>query len=297
MDTFSIRSGLYSAKVRTRGGGLNELKYGDRNLVEPYVENDPIPRYRGNVLAPWPNRIRDGRYSFEGRDFQAPVNETKRSCALHGLVLDLNWQVSESSPTSISLVTTLEESESYPSALRCLVTYQLSEEGLLWTFDATNIGDSRAPYGASIHPHLIADSAVKIDECTLTMPASSYMEIDPVRFLPIGVQSVEEGNFDFRKPVTIGDRFIDHAFLIDKGASDSRVELRAPSGLGVWMESDSKAKWIQIHTTDRELAEESRICLAVEPMTCPPDAFNSGTDVIYLEPTQSHHMTWRIGAI
>lgn len=295
MDTFSIRSGSYAAKVRTLGGALSELKYGDRNLVEPFVENDPIPRYRGDVLVPWPNRIQDGRYSFEGRDFQAPINEVKRSCALHGLVFGLNWQVCESSIASISLFAMLEASESYPSDLRAVVNYQIGEEGLLWTFDATNIGDSRAPYGASIHPYLIADSGVKIDDCTLTMPAGKFMEVDPVRLIPIGVRSVEEGNFDFRKPATIGDRFIDHAFLVDEGLSRPRIELRAPSGLGVWMESDGEAKWIQIHTADRELAVESRICLAVEPMTCPPDAFNSGTDLIYLEPAQSHRMTWRIG--
>lgn len=297
IDAFSIHSGSYSARVRALGGALSELKYGDRDLVDPYVEAEFVSRYRGDLLVPWPNRICDGRYSFDGRNFELPINEVERTNSLHGLVFGLNWQVTESDSTSISLSATLQESVNYPTSLHCVVTYRLSDEGLLWTFGATNIGDLRAPYGVSIHPYLIADPAVKIDECTLTMPAGRFMEVDPVRLLPIGVHSVEEGNFDFRKSAMIGDRFIDHAFLVDEGLSQPRIELRGPSGLGVWMDSDSKAKWIQIHTADRERVAESRICLVVEPMTCPPNAFNSGMDLVYLEPGVSHCMTWRIGAL
>lgn len=297
MDSFSIHAGLYSARVRTLGGALSELKYGDRDLVDPYVEDESVPRFRGDLLAPWPNRTRDGRYSFDGRDFELPINEADRTNALHGLVFGLEWQVTESDSTSISLSATLQESVNYPTTLHCVVTYRLSDEGLLWTFEATNIGDSRAPYGVSIHPYLIADPAVKIDAWALTMPAAKYMEVDPDRLLPLGVRTVEEGNLDFRKPAIIGDRFIDHAFLLDTGLSRPRIELTGPSGFGVWMDSDSKAKWVQIHTADRDGGADSRICLAVEPMTCPPDAFNSGMDLVYLEPDQSHSMTWRIGAI
>ena len=292
-----IHAGSYTAKVRTLGGGLSELKFGNRNLIDPYVEDEVMPKFRGDLLIPWPNRIRDGRYSFDQRDFQLPTNEVERSNALHGCVFGLNWEVVELSSTSISLSATLHEGPNYPSALQCSVTYRLSHQGLCWTVDVTNIGNSRVPYGVSVHPYLIADPVEKIDSCALTIPAAMYMEVDPGRLLPIGLRTVEEGDLDFRKRALVGNRRIDHAFLLDDRLTQPRIEVRASSGLGVWMDSDRKGKWVQIHTADRGREAGSRSCLVVEPMTCPPDAFNSGIDLIYLEPGVSHCMSWRIGAL
>ena len=110
----------------------------------------------------------------------------------------------------------------------------------------------------------------------------------------IGVD-VEEANFDFRNGRVIGDQFIDHAFVLDDRTA--RIELRAPSGKGSWLSSDENAKWCQIHTADRDGGPGSRMQLAVEPMTCAVDAFNSKEDVIELAPGASHSMWWKIGSL
>lgn len=293
-NELEIDSNGYRASIKFLGGGLSKLRYNDRPLIE---EESTIPRFFGELLSPWPNRIRDGEYSFEGRNFTLPINETLRNNSLHGFFYKLDWELVAQSKNRVVLSATLMQNPSYPTNLRMLVTYCLSSEGLQWTLSTENIGEKSAPYGASIHPYLIADPAVKISSCTLIMDSSFYMEVDHIRLLPIQVRHVSFEGFDFRRRSLIGDRKIDHAFKLNSNLVNNRIELIAPSRKGVWISSDNSAKWVQIHTADREGGSDSRNSLAVEPMTCPPDSFNSEEDLIELHPGDIHQMNWWIGAI
>jgi len=290
--TISISSGSYSASIDTHGGGLASLQYEGRDLVEP---RGAAHTYAGDLLAPWPNRIRDGKYSWKGVDYQAPLNEAARGNNLHALVFDKEWTVAAHTGDSATLTLSIHASEAYPTDLEFSVVYSLSGAGLHWQINAKNVGSASAPYGVSVHPYLMAEAGVKNDACTLTLKSSKYMSVDLERLLPTGVKNVEEANFDFRNGRIIGDQFVDHAFLLDDRTA--RIELRAPSGKGSWLSSDENAKWCQIHTSDRDGGAGSRMQLAVEPMTCAVDAFNSKEDVIELLPGASHSMWWKIGAL
>jgi aldose 1-epimerase len=294
--TLELRSGNYHAEIRLRGAGLNFLRYQDRDLVDPYVEEDEPHRYRGVVLAPWPNRIRDGQYTFNQKEFTLHKNENNRHNALHGLVFDVYWNIQTKVTNSISLTTLVHANDGYPTDLEIIARYTLSNEGLECKVDCKNLGSQSAPYGVSIHPYLIADKSSKVDQCVLTMPSHEYMEVDLDRLLPVGVSNVPN-NFDFNAGKLIGADFIDHAFHIDQSKKDQYVTLVAPSGKGVKMTYSEAAKWIQIHTADREGGADSRTCLAVEPMSCPPDAFNSGVDVSVLSVGETHTISWQISAI
>jgi aldose 1-epimerase len=136
-----------------------------------------------------------------------------------------------------------------------------------------------------------------VNEWNLRMPSMKYLEVDPERLLPISIEDCSTRNFDFHNGRKIGNLVIDHAFQIDSEDRKQRIELTSSTRSGVWMEYDSSSKWIQIHTADRENGIGSRKSLAVEPMSCPPDAFNSRVDIIWLKPRDSHEMSWRIGAL
>ena len=288
----TITSGSYAASIDTHGGALASLKFEGRDLVEP---RGAAHTYAGDLLAPWPNRIRDGKYSWKGVDYQAPLNEAARGNNLHALVFDKEWTVAAHTGDSATLTLSIHASQAYPTDLEFSVVYSLSGAGLHWQINAKNIGSASAPYGVSVHPYLMAEAGVKNDACTLTLKSSKYMSVDLERLLPTGVKNVEEANFDFRNGRIIGDQFVDHAFLLDDRTA--RIELRAPSGKGSWLSSDENAKWCQIHTSDRDGGAGSRMQLAVEPMTCAVDAFNSKEDVIELLPGASHSMWWKIGAL
>jgi aldose 1-epimerase len=156
-DSWNISFGHYRAQVREYGGGLNFLTFQGRDLVEPYSGVTLPERFKGDLLAPWPNRIRDGRYQIDGSIYHLELNEENRRTALHGLVNTGKWEKQEQSESEISLSFNLKSSAGYPSELIFTITYSLSDAGLKIGLTALNIGDMRAPYGQ------LADESRRVD--------------------------------------------------------------------------------------------------------------------------------------
>ena len=292
-----ISGGEYEANIRLNGGGLSKLTFRNRNIVEPYSTETNSKYFGGALLAPWPNRVRDGRYMIGGTEYQLPINEGSRNNALHGLIDNLEWFIHARSDSELELETTLAESAAYPSSLQMKVRYRLSERGLEWRLRAKNIGEKQVPYGASIHPYLVAESGSKVNDWLLELPAEEVLKVDLERLLPIELRRVDREELDFRKKSLINVREIDHAFKVVESPSERKIEVTGPTGEGVRIYFDSASSWIQIHTADRDGDNSGRSCLAVEPMSCPPDAFNSGTNLVMLSPGEEHLMNWRIEAI
>ncbi|WP_253250282.1 aldose 1-epimerase family protein [Arthrobacter globiformis] len=297
MTEYKIRAGEYTATIAAHAGALRELRHRERDLIVPFPEGGPIPDYRGIVAAPWPNRIAGGRYTFDGAEYEVPVNETDRGCALHGLVFPLDWTLESLDESSVTLSCSPEPTAGYPHELRVAVEYRLAEDGLHSAVTAENLGGTAAPYGVCPHPYLLAGPS-PLDEWVLEIPAGTFLEVTPDRLLPKETRSVDGHGFDFRAPRAIGGTEIDHAFtdIAFDGGGQARVLVRDPGGTGVGMAWDRTCQWLQIHTADKQPPFPNRLGLAVEPMTCPPDAFNSGVDLIRLEPGAMHSASWSIFA-
>ena len=296
-EEFRLVSGDYAASIVQRGGALRQLTFQGRDLVVPFDAGAPIPDYRGIIAAPWPNRIADGSYRHDGTILHLHLNEPARRTALHGVVFDQLWTFQACSADTLSLSCEPEESPGYPFRLTLQLDYRLDAAGLHTTVTARNLGARAAPYGVCPHPYLLAGPA-PLDEWTLELPAESFMEVTTDRLLPLGTRPVAGHEFDFRTPRTIGATEIDHAFTdiaFDDGGTAQMV-VRDPSGTGVGMSWDRSCPWLQVHTADKPAPSTNRLGLAVEPMTCPPDAFNSGQDLVQLEPGGSHKASWRIFA-
>ena len=299
-----LRVGEYQAVIASVGASLRSLTFGGRNLVVPFEADEIRPGYRGANLAPWPNRIADGAYTFGGQRHQVPVNEIERLTALHGLVIWNDWELLEQTPQSATFGTIIEPQEGYPHRLAIEAAYTLSEQGLTWRISATNISDgtAAAPYGVGPHPYLVAGNGT-VDGWTLELPATQILSVTPDRLLPTTVDEVatlRDGYFDFQGARELGGTEIDHAFTGLQTTTNDDVEVRviSPEGTGVLMRWDGAVlPWVQIHTADRPEAELNRLGLAVEPMSCPPDAFNSGTDLISLAPGERHDAEWLIAAL
>jgi aldose 1-epimerase len=295
---FTIVAGDYSATVASVGASLRRLTWQGRDLVVPFDADEVRPGYRGAVLAPWPNRVVDGTYSFDGVDYQLPLTEPSRSHALHGLVCWADWTLEARTADSVTLRTTIVPSDGYPHRVTMLVSYALAADGLTSTVTAENLGASDAPYGTGPHPYLVAGPGT-VDDWTLEFPAAAYLTVTPDRLSPVATVPVENTpEFDFRSPRVIGDTFIDHAFTaITRDADgEASVVVSSPVGTGVRMSFGTELPWLQVHTADRPAPERSRIGLAVEPMTCPPDAFSTGEDLVRLAPGATHSASWTIAA-
>lgn len=285
----------YRAVVTEVGATLRVLEYEGRPLVRAFAETEPMPVYSGAVLAPWPNRIGDGRYTYHGREHQAPLNEPERANALHGLVAWLPWRPRSRSRERATLACTLWPTPAYPFPLGLTMGYTLSDAGLEIRLTAENLGDTRAPYGCSIHPYLVGGAGL-VDDWRFELPARTYLEVDPRRLLPVGERPVDGSGFDFRAARPIGDTEIDHAFG-DVGfapSGEATAVVTGADGTGVRLTWDRACPWGQVHTADRPEPAWHRTGLAVEPMTCPPDAFRTGRDLIDLAPGAAHTVTWRL---
>ena len=289
----ALRHGGYAAEIASVGASLRALRFEGRDLVVPFQEDEVRPLFRGAVLVPWPNRVVDGHYVFDGQEQQLALTESDRGHALHGLLGWADFRVVTRSSDAVTLETEVVAQSGYPHRLRVEVEYRLTDDGLVTRIGATNTGPTRAPYGTSGHPYLVAGPG-RVDDWTLELAADRVLEVDPERLIPQGLADVAGGPFDFAEPRAIGDLFIDHAFT---GLRAFRARVLGADGSGAELRWDEGAPWVQVHTADRPEPEYDRAGLAVEPMTCPPDAFNSGTDLVVLEPGASHALAWTIAAV
>ncbi|KWW97809.1 galactose mutarotase [Carbonactinospora thermoautotrophica] len=289
----------YTAVVTEAGAALRQLRHEGRDLVAGFEATEMMPLYRGAILAPWPNRIADGRYTFHGRTHQLPVNEVDRATAIHGLVAFAPFGLVDRGGDHVVLAYRLFASPGYPFTLLITVEHRLGPGGLTTKVTATNGVDEPAPYGIAPHPYLTAGPG-RVDDWELELPAERYLEVTPDRLLPTGsVLPVEGTGYDFRAPRRVGGVRIDLAYTGLRPGEDglARARVRAAEGRGVELRWDPAVlPWVQVHTADRPEPRFDRAGLAVEPMTCPPDAFNSGTDLVVLEPGAAHAASWTIGA-
>jgi aldose 1-epimerase len=295
-----LEHGPYRASLASLGASLRVLQHGARPLVVPYGLEELRPAFRGATLAPWPNRVIDGRYTFGGVAEQLPLTEPARGHALHGLALWLDYAVAERCADEAVLTATIEPQTGYPHRIELTVRYRLDDDGLHQWVTGRNAGETPAPFGTGPHPYLVAPG--RLDEWSLALPAAQVLTVTADRLVPAGLAGVAEaegGAFDFRAGRPIGATQIDHAFTALERDADGLAEVRvtAADGTGTAIRFDRRCAWVQVHTADRPDPEENRLGLAVEPMTCPPDAYNSGTDLIVLGPGESATAGWSIAAL
>lgn len=299
---YTLTSGDYSADIAGVGASLRALRHRGRDLVVPFDADEVRPAFRGAVLAPWPNRVVDGRYTFRGTEYELALTEPRRGHALHGLAAWQEWLLVDSGDDFVELAFQIEAQSGYPFRVLVAARYELSESGLTTTIRAINTGRDAAPYGTGPHPYLVAGPG-RVDDWSLELPARAVLTVTPDRLIPIDLGDVEledDGAFDFVAARPIDSTFIDHAFTElerdDDGVATVRVTTRDGES-GVAISWGTECQWVQIHTADQPEPAIDRLGLAVEPMTCPPDAFNTGTDLIVLDRGEEHTASWTIFAL
>jgi aldose 1-epimerase len=272
------------------GAGLRTYSVGDRPLIDGYGVAELCSSGRGQLLVPWPNRIEDGRYDFDGRTHQLPLDEPERRNAIHGLTRWSNWSVEEREANRVVLGHVLYPQPGYPFGLELRVDYSLSDEGLRVRTEATNVGSEAAPYGVGAHPYLAVARDV-VDDVELRVPAATVLEADE-RGLPVGKAGVAEAGLDFREAKAIGPLRLDHCFTDLERDHDGRARVRLGETT-LWV--DESYPYLMVFTGDG-LPDVDRRSVAVEPMTCAPNAFRSGDGLVRLEPGQAHVGTWGISS-
>ena len=292
-EQIEIAFGDQEATIVRVGAGLRTYSVGGRDLLDGYAADQASTSGRGQVLIPWPNRLEDGTYEFDGHRHQLPLTEPELGNAIHGLVRWETWTVVERERDRVVLEHVLRPRPGFPFTLSLAIEYALSERGLGVTTTATNSGREACPFGSGQHPYLTVGTPT-VDSVILRAPGRTVLE-ENERRLPVGRAPVEGTEYDFRRPRPIGDTKLDDAFTdLERDAEGlALVELRNPEGGGLTLWADESYGYLQLFTGD-PLPDVSRRSLAVEPMTCPPNAFRNGEALIRLEPGETHTSAWGI---
>jgi aldose 1-epimerase len=296
-NQYQIEAGSYRATVTALGAGLRDLYHGDQPLLHGYQPDELPPAGAGQLLAPWPNRIDNGRYSFDGAEFQLAVSEPAKSTAIHGLTRWANWTAVRHDADAVLLRCEAHGQQGYPFSVEIDASYQVdAEAGLRLTITARNRGSHPAPYGNGSHPYLYLEPG-SIDECELTLPATRYLPLDE-RGLPSGpAEDVDGTPYDFRSPRLIGSTSLDTPLTGLTAGPDGRAWAHlAANGSRVSLWAGEGYRWLQVFTGDSLGPDLRRKAIAVEPMTCPPNAFVTGEDLLVLQPGEEVVHSWGVTA-
>lgn len=294
-----IGHGGQEVTVTEVGATLRSYTLDGRDVVDGFGPDEWSRSGRGQVLAPWPNRLGDGRYEFAGVAAQAALDEPERGNAIHGLVRWLPWRLEAHAQNVVTAVCPVRPTPGYPFRLELQIEYHLGRDGLTVTTTARNPGTVTLPFGLGFHPYLTVGTEL-IDSASLSLPATRQLLLDS-RGLPTGdAQAVAGTECDFTAGRVIGTTSMDTAFtgLTRRRDGTARATLDAPRGgpsVEVWM--DEHFRYLMCYTGDTvEEVPRRRTAVAIEPMTCPPDALRSGRDLIVLEPGQEWQGRWGITA-
>jgi aldose 1-epimerase len=291
-DQYEIVSGGHRAIVTEVGATLRSYAVDGVEVVRGFAEDAAVKGGRGQNLIPWPNRIRDGKYTFAGQPHQLALTEPARGNASHGLARYVPWLLTDRTPDAVTNRVRIYPQPGWPGWLEASITHRVAADGLTMTVEATNIGDRDLPFGYGAHPYLTVGETV-VDEISLTVPAGSYLEVDE-RLLPVRVSPVDGTDYDLRSGPTLGQLSLDTAMTDltrDEDGCWHVVLKRGNRSCELW--GDATMKWTQVFTGGpyRDWS------VAVEPMTCGPDAFNAGPthdDLIVLSPGETFSGRWGI---
>jgi aldose 1-epimerase len=294
LGQIEIAHGEQHVGVVALGGGLRSYEAAGRELLNGFRPGERPASGRGQVLVPWPNRIEDGSYEFGGKRMRLPLSEPENGNAIHGLVRGATWNVVDHEPGRVVLDYTLEPQPGYPFALGLSIEYALSAAGLAVTTTAWNLSSEDCPYGAGQHPYLTLGTPT-IDTLRLQVPGRVVAFSDE-RGLPVRSAPVDGTEYDFRTAREIGGTVLDNAFTELERDGDGRARVllddaAGDAGLTLWV--DESYRYLMLYTGDSR-PDVARRGLAVEPMTCPPNAFRTGDSVIRLEPGESIASSWGI---
>ena len=288
-EQIDLVAGPTRAVVTEVGAGLRALDVDGLTRIETYDVDAPPPMGAGGVLVPWPNRIAGATYTWRGREHRLEVTEAARGNAIHGLLRRRPWRVVERAEDAVRLAADVDADSGWPGPLHVETTYAVSPTGVVVTHALTNTGDGDVPAGVGTHPYLRVGDTAPAD-CTLTVAADRVVDTDE-RMIPTAVRAVGPDE-DLRAGRRVGDLALDTCFGAAPGPDGVLGVLAAPDGRATALWGGADFGWVMVFTPD-DLAGRGR-AVAVEPMTCPADAANSGTDLRVITPGETWTVRWGI---
>ena len=226
---FSISHGDYHAVVTELGATLRKLTYQGEDIIVSPGPDDMVTCCHGQLLIPFPNRIENGEYTFEGKTYTLPIDEHERHNAIHGYGKRAFWKLVSLKEDAVTLSWRAPNMEGYPFDIVVTATYSLADDGLHLNISAYNNGDADAPWALAIHPWLANGFNGYGDEidahnakCSLTVPGRTHVTVNE-NLIPTGTEPVDGTKYDLRKDTLLTEQPFDDAWTDLEHAEDGTV--------------------------------------------------------------------------
>jgi aldose 1-epimerase len=294
-EQIAIAHGDQRAVITEVGATLRTFVKGGVSVIEGFAGDEVTSHARGQVLFPWPNRIGDGEWTFSGRIARPTIDDVEHSTASHGLVRWRPFRIEAVNQNRCVLTMMLHPTPDYPFLSEISVAYHLGSLGLTVTTTVTNRDEVPLPFGVGFHPYL-AVTTPTIEGALLEIPARAYVAVN-ARQLPTGEILPLSGNpLDFSKRKSLSGHELDVTYteLVRDDTGLATATLEDANGGEIDISVDRNFPYFQVYTGDHLEKGRRRTSVAIEPMTCPPDALRSGKDVVALEPGQHWAGSWRL---
>ncbi len=290
-EQYELDFGDLSATIVQVGAGIRSLRFAESDLTEPYAADEQTPSACGIVLVPWPNRVKDGRWDYEGRTLQLDLTEPAKGNASHGLLRRRPYELVDRSDSTVTQAAAIYPEPGYPFALETAVTHELHTEGMTVTHSIANVGETVAPVAVGAHPYLrVAD--VPPEELTVRVAARTRFETDD-RSNVTGEAPVEGTPYDLSAGRRVSDLDLDTGYA-DLPEGPVEHSLSADDGRRVVLWGDEAFRYVQVFTHRSFAPKPGGVALAIEPMTAPANALNSGRGLRWLEPGETWTLSWGI---
>lgn len=234
-----------------------------KNQVIALIDNKAFNSFESSLLFPFPNRLAEGKYSFENTSYQFPLNDFGRPNALHGLIHNKEFRLVDKQEDLLQFAYEYAgNAPYYPFPFRLEITYLIKENELELNITIKNLGFGKMPCGFGWHPYF--DISISERPCWLKLPSVNKIEVDQ-NLIPIGK---EEEDLEFKNFQSVEEKKLDNCYRLERIAERSSVFLKYPElgTIEVWQ--DGNCPFIQVFKPDERT-------MAIEPMTCGIDAFNT----------------------
>ncbi len=290
----NVLNGEYVNIIPSHGGAINELiltkkgtLYSIHKCAKSIVEFQEKfkPMYAGTFLAPFPNRIKEGRYKFNETEYQLELTDKGFNNALHGFLYELPFSIHhiDENLGILSLDSYFNGAVGYPFQLYFKNTFQLKERELIITSYVGNESETHVPFGMGWHPYI--STGTSVDLLQLKMPGKKLFEQNN-QHIPTGKLLENERFLDKN---LIADRFMNDCYILENNNQTYIYDAQKDLNIVITQQTGEKAYNYCTYYTPPE-----RDCIAVEPMTAAPDAFNNGHGLITLLKGQDIELSFSI---
>ena len=266
------------------GASLQELSFDAIPIIYGIeVSDEGIVDYqsinKSSLLFPFPGRIKNGKYDYNQQSFQLEQNEKNRSNAIHGLVYDKHFEVESTETSEVDATVVLSYDSKgtlvgFPFNFQLIITYLITNGSVELSATVKNKDEVSFPFGLGWHPYFKSEH---LQNSSLSFSSDEQLVCNENQ-IP---KSAKKNNL--QQTFKLKNKFFDDSFIL----LEKEVKFKSENYSLNMNFSENSDAFLQIYTP------EDRKSIAIEPMSCSPNAFNSGNGLKILQPDETY--TWEVG--